>query len=146
MPEQDDECVYLVSPDYKTVTRLTNDLVRPNGIIGTPDGKMLYVSDLDAKKTYSYTIGQDGLLYDKKLFVEMGSDGMTIDNKGNIYLTGVEGVTVFDKKGEKILNLTNPDGKTGNICFGGKNRKLLFITASSSVYALKMHVHGVNSQ
>ncbi len=146
MPEQDDECVYLVSPDYKTVTRLTNDLVRPNGLIGTPDGKTLYVADLDAKKTYQYKIGNDGLLYDKKLFVERGSDGMTIDNKGNVYLTDVDGVSVFNKNGKEILHLTNPDGKTGNICFGGKDRNLLFITASKSIYGLKMRVKGVGPQ
>jgi gluconolactonase len=146
MPELEDESVYLVSPDYKTIKRLTDDLVRPNGIIGTPDGKYLYVSDLPENKTYKYRIGEDGLLYDKTLFCTLGSDGMTIDNKGNVYLTGVGGVTVFDRKGTQILNLKNPDGKTGNVCFGGKDRKTLFITASTSVYGLKMKVKGVNSQ
>lgn len=146
MPELEDESVYLVSPDYKTITRLTNDLVRPNGIIGTPNGKYLYVSDLPENKTYRYRIGEDGLLYDKTLFCSLGSDGMTIDNKGNVYLTGVEGVTVFNRKGKQILNLKNPDGKTGNVCFGGKDGKTLFITATTSVYGLKMKVKGVSSQ
>lgn len=145
MPEQDDECVYLVSPDYKTVTRLTNDLVRPNGIIGTPDGKKLYVSDLGAKITYSYTIASDGTLAGKKLFTEMGSDGMTIDNKGNVYLTG-NGVTIFNPEGKQIAQIPNSDKWTGNICFGGKKRDLLFITASTSVYGIKMNVRGVGSQ
>ena len=146
MPEQDGEHVYLVSPDYSKITRITTDLVRPNGIIGTPDGKILYIADLGAKKTYKYKIGNDGLLYDKKLFVDRGSDGMTIDNKGNVYLTDVDGVSVFNPKGEEILHITNPDGKTGNICFGGKKRDILFITALTSVYGLKMNVRGVNPQ
>jgi gluconolactonase len=146
MPEQDNESVYLVSPDYKTITRLTNDLVRPNGIIGTPDGKTIYVADLGANKTYSYRVGKDGLLYDKKLFAELGSDGMTIDNKGNVYLTGVQGVTVFDPLGKQILQLNVDNKKVGNICFAGKDHKLLFITASPAVYGLKMKVKGVGSQ
>jgi gluconolactonase len=145
MPEQDDESVYVLSPDLRTLTRLTNDLVRPNGIIGTPDGRCLYVSDLPEDKTYRYRIGDDGQLYDKVLFCHLGSDGMTIDEKGNVYLTGVGGVTIFDKEGRLVLNLKNPDGKTGNVCFGGKDRKTLFITASTSVYGLRMNVPGVGS-
>ena len=54
--EQDGHAVYYLSPDHKTLTRVRTDLTQPNGIIGTPDGKMLYVSDIDAKKTYSYEI------------------------------------------------------------------------------------------
>jgi gluconolactonase len=146
MPEQDNESVYLVSPDYKIITRLTNDLVRPNGIIGTPDGEKIYVADLGANKTYSYRVGKDGLLYDKKLFAELGSDGMTIDNKGNVYLTGAQGVTVFNPQGKQILQLNVDNKKVGNICFAGKDRKLLFITASPAVYGLKMKVKGVGSQ
>lgn len=146
MPEQDDESVYLVLPDHKTITRLTDDLVRPNGIIGTPDGKMLYVADLGDNKTYSYRIGSDGLLYDKKLFAELGSDGMTIDNKGNVYMTGNQGVTVFNSKGKRILDLNVDNKKAGNICFAGKDMKLLFITASPAIYGLRMKVKGVGPQ
>ena len=79
-------------------------MVQPNGITGTPDGKMLYVADIRAGKTYSYTINADGTLSNKKLFCEMGSDGMTIDNEGNLYLTG-NGVTVFNSGGEKIEHI-----------------------------------------
>jgi len=72
----------------------------------------------------------------------MGSDGMTIDNQGNIYLTG-NGVTVFDRSGNRILNIPVPEKWTANVCFGGKNRKTLFITASTSLYAIKTKVKGV---
>jgi len=70
----------------------------------------------------------------------MGSDGMTIDDRGNIYLTG-DGVTVFDKNGHKIAHFPIPEDWTANVCFGGKERNILFITASKSVYTLKMLVH-----
>ena len=71
-----------------------------------------------------------------------GSDGMTIDERGNIYLTG-DGVTVFDKDGQQIAHFPIPEDWTANVCFGGKERNILFITASKSVYTLKMLVHGV---
>jgi gluconolactonase len=143
--EQDGQHVYYLTPDHKTLTRVTTDLKQPNGIIGTPDGKTLYVADIGAKKTYRYTVNADGSLADKALFCEMGSDGMTIDNEGNIYLTG-KGVTVFDKTGAKIQQIDVPEGWTANICFAGKDHDTLFITASKSVYTLKTHVKGAGSQ
>ena len=123
--------------------QLTQDIRKPNGIIGTPDGKTLYVADIGASQTYKYTIDDDGMLTDKTPFCRMGSDGMTIDNKGNIYLTGMGGVTVFNPKGEQIERISAGRGWTANVCFGGKDRKTLFITSGTSVYTLKMNVKGV---
>jgi gluconolactonase len=143
--EQDGEHVYYLAPDRKTLTRVTTDLKQPNGIIGTPHGKTLYVADIGAKKTYSYTINPDGALTDKKLFCEMGSDGMTIDDQGNLYLTG-KGVTVFDKTGKQIAHIDIKEPWTANVCFGGKDKNTLFITASKAVYTLKMDVKGAGSQ
>jgi gluconolactonase len=143
--EQDGEHVYYLSADYKTLTRVTTDLRQPNGIIGTPDGKILYVADIGASKTYSFDIQADGSLANKKLFCSMGSDGMTIDDQGNVYLTG-RGVTVFDKGGQKIVNIPVPEGWTANVCFGGKDRQTLFITASKGLYAVRMNVKGTGSQ
>ena len=100
-PKEMDECVYYLAPDHQTLTRVIEDLKQPNGIIGTPDGKLLYVTDIGAGKTYRYGIQPDGALKEKTLFCEMGSDGMTIDSAGNIYLTG-KGVSVFDSSGKKI--------------------------------------------
>jgi gluconolactonase len=115
---------------------------QPNGIVGTPDGHQLYVADIKANKTYRYQIGADGKLSNRQLFVAQGSDGMTIDSKGNVYLTG-QGVTVYNPAGEQILHIDVPAKWTGNVCFGGKDRKTLFITASDAVFILPMRVHGV---
>jgi len=139
--EQDGEHVYFVSPDRQKVIRVTEDLKQPNGIRGTPDGKTLYVADIRAGKTYSYDIQPDGTLLNKKLFCELGSDGMTLDAEGNLYLTG-KGVTVFDQKGAKIEHIPIDEPWTANVCFGGKDRHTLFITASKSFYALRMRVKG----
>src|SRR5690606_27998575 len=90
--------VYYLSPDREVLTVALTDLVGPNGIVGTPDGRLLYVSDFGGGKTYSFRVQADGTLTDKKLFTAMRSDGMTLDEKGNLYLTG-DGVTVFVSSG-----------------------------------------------
>ena len=139
--EQDGQDVYYLSPDHKKLTRVIDDLEQPNGIIGTPDGKRLYVADIKGNKTYTYRINADGTLSDKKTFVEMGSDGMTIDDEGDVYLVG-KGVTVFNSKGEKIDYIAIEKPWTGNITFGGKDKSKLFITASDSLYSIQTRVHG----
>jgi len=140
--QQDGQHVYYLSPDRKMLTRVATDLTQPNGIIGTPDGKLLYVADIGARKTYRYTINPDGTLSDKTLLCSMGSDGMTIDNEGNIYLTG-KGVTVFNPEGKQIDHIDINKGWTANVTFGGKDRDTLFITASDSLFAVKTRVKGV---
>ena len=143
--EQDVEGVYFLSPDHKTLTRVVSDMTRPNGLIGTPDGKTLYISDIDGKKTWRYTINPDGSLSEKTFFCAMGSDGMTIDSDGNVYLTN-HGVTAFDTNGKQVLHIDIDEKWTGNICFGGKDRQLLFITASKGIYAIRTRTQGVGSQ
>lgn len=144
-PKEIGECVYFLSADGKNLVRIIDDLKQPNGIIGTPDGKILYVADIGGKKTFRYNIQPDGSVSGKKLFCEMGSDGMTIDNEGNVYLTG-NGVFVFDPAGNQIEHIEVPERWTGNVCFGGKDRHTLFITASASLYGMQMRVKGVGSQ
>lgn len=143
--EQDVQAVYFLTPDRKNLIRVIDDLMQPNGVIGTPDGKNLYVADIKDKKTYSYAIHEDGTLSEKKLFCEMGSDGMTIDNEGNVYLTG-RGVTVFNPQGKQIAHIPVDAGWTANVCFGGKDRQTLFITAKEYLFGLQMRVKGVGSQ
>lgn len=140
-PDLEAQNVYYLPKGKTTLTLVANNLQQPNGIIGTPDGKYLYVADIKANKTYRYEIKADGTLTNRILFTEKGSDGMTIDNRGNIYLSG-KGVFVFNPEGKQIEHIDIPANWTGNICFGGKNKSELFITASESVYVLKMKVKG----
>jgi gluconolactonase len=142
-PPQGTEQVYFLAADHKTLKRVTTDLVQPNGISGTPDGKTLFVSDIRARKTYAYDIQPDGSLTNKTLRCELGSDGMTIDEKGNLYLTG-RGVTVFDKTGKQIEHIDVPEPWTANVSFGGKDHQTLFITASKSLYSIRLVVKGAN--
>ena len=143
-PPQGTEQVYFLSADRKTLKRATTDLEQPNGIIGTPDGKRLFVADIRARKTYSYDIQADGSLANKQLHCELGSDGMTLDTEGNLYLTG-RGVVVFDKTGKKIGQIDVPERWTANVSFGGKDHKTLFITASTGLYSIPMKHRGANA-
>lgn len=118
-----------------------SNLVQPNGIIGTRDGKSLYVADIRDSKTYRYTIGEDGTLTNRQLYVPQGSDGMAIDEQGNVYLTG-KGVSIYNTDGKKISQIDVPAKWTANVCFGGARKDVLFITASESVFTLQMQVKG----
>jgi len=139
LPSQD---VYYLPKGGHAPIVVVNDMKQPNGIVGTPDGKHLYIADIAANKTYKYTIQPNGTLSDKQLFCELGSDGMTLDEKGNVYLTG-KGVTIFNPQGEKIAHIDIPEPWTANLCFAGKHKDSLFITASKAVYIIKMNVKGV---
>jgi gluconolactonase len=137
---QDVQAVYYISPSG-VLTRVISDMEQPNGIVGTPDGKTLYVADIQAKVTWKYDINPDGSLSNKTKFAEVGSDGMTLDSKGNVYLT-YDIVHIFNPQGKKVGEIELPE-KPSNLCFGGRDRKILFITARTSVYTLKMKVEGV---
>jgi gluconolactonase len=141
---QDGEHVYFLSSDRKTFKRVITDFVRPNGIAGMPDGKTLYVSDIDGHKTYGYDIQPDGSLTNKRLLCNLGSDGMTLDNEGNVYLTG-HGISVFDRSGKSIGHIDVAEPWSANICFGGKDKQTLFITASKCLYSIRMRVKGANA-
>jgi gluconolactonase len=142
-PPQDGEHVYRLSADRKTLERVAEDLVKPNGIVGTRDGKHLFVADIGAGRVYRYDIQTDGGLSGKRLFCEARSDGMTLDTDGNLY-TSSEDVLVFDKTGRRVETITVPEPWVGNLCFGGKDRSTLYIAASKGLYSIRMRTRGAN--
>jgi gluconolactonase len=142
--EQDARGVYHLSPAGR-LTRVDGDYRQPNGLVGTPDGKTLYVADIGRGRTYAYDIQSDGTLRNRRTFCPMGSDGMTLDADGNVYLTG-KGVTVFDRTGKQIAVVEVPARWTANVCFGGKDMRTLFITAGEGLYGVEMRVKGASRQ
>jgi gluconolactonase len=140
--------VFYLSPDRKIFFPVDEDLKKPNGITGTPDGKTLYISDIDGGETWRYDILPDGSLTNKTLFVAKGSDGMTIDGRGDLYLCArpapTNGVSIFNPAGRLIEHIDVPEKWSANVCFGGKDRRTLFITASTSLYSIRMNVKGAN--
>lgn len=134
--------VYYLPKGAKQPRLVANGMIRPNGIVGTADGKYLYIADIGAGKTYQYAIENNGDLAGKQLLMEYGSDGMTLDEKGNIYLTARNGILIFNAKGQLIARIKVPHGPS-NICFSGKDKNVLFITAREAIYTLPMKVKGI---
>lgn len=130
---QDGEHVYYITPDRSNVIRVIDDFVRPNGIIGTPDGKTLYVADHGDSKVWKFSIQPDGSLSDKTLFAAVASDGMTLDADNNLYVTQ-NSVLVFNPAGERINEIKTPARPT-NVTFRGDT---LFITARTHLCSIKI--------
>ena len=147
--EQDGEHIYYITPDRKELIRVVDDFIRPNGVLGSPDGKILYLADRAGNKNYVYDVNDDGTLSNKRFFSVDGSDGMTMDSEGNIYVTSPRKepsvvVVVYDSDGNRLEELEIPE-KPSNVCFGGSDGKTLFITARTSLYSIRMRVHGAAS-
>lgn len=140
--ELDGEKVYYLPKGKTQAIVVADKLQKPNGIAGSADGKLLYVADIKANKTYKFNIEKDATLINQQLFTAKGSDGMTLDEQGNVYLTGGNGVTIFNPDGQKIGIVAIPEPWTANVCFGGKDKNLLFITASKAIYTMQMQVKG----
>ncbi len=133
--------VYHLSPRDTTLTAIIDDMGYPNGVAASPDGATLYIADWSAKEVYAFDIGEKGTLSNRRTFAQEECDGMTLDEHGNVYLAGSEGVSVYSPHGERLGFIDIPEF-AANVCFGGADRKTLFITARSSLYALEMDVAG----
>ncbi len=138
------EAVYRIEPESGIVSRVTDHLVRPNGIIGTKDGNKLYVVSDTIHKTWKFKIEKDGSLGEKELFVNNGHDGLTLDAFGNLYIANRDNLSVdiYDPQGRYFQSIQFPE-QPSNVCFGGEeNGKTLFVTAQTSVYTVAMKVKG----
>ncbi len=130
--------VYYIHPDGKKVDRVLDNLVKPNGVIGSADGKKLYVADPGAKKSYVYEIVSPGKLTNRKLAADAGSDGLVLDERGNFYVTGKE-IRVFSPDAKEIATIPLPEG-AANMTLSGPDGKTLYITARTSLYSIKLNV------
>ena len=140
-PDIAGEKVYYLAPGAATAVIAAEDIKKPNGIIGTRDGKLIYIADISGGKVYSYQVNEDGSLSNQRLMAQKTTDGLALDSEGNLYLCG-NGITVINKDGQQIGHINIPESWTANACFGGKDNNILFITAGKCVYTLKMKVKG----
>jgi gluconolactonase len=129
-----------------TVTRLFDeDLPNPNGIILSPDEKTLYVIPSSSPEMLAFPIEAPGKVGKKKVFCTLegkgGGDGLTVDVKGNLYITTALGLQVFDPKGQKLGIIKVPE-HPANVTFAGKDNKVLYVTARTGVYAIPMEISG----
>jgi gluconolactonase len=141
--EQDRDYIYYITPDRTKLLQLTDDLQYPNGVITNPDGDRLYVTDSGANKTFVYTVDSDGTLKDKKVFADEGYDGVSMDEKGNLYITPLAShISIYNPEGQRIGEIPTP-ARPSNVCFGGKDHRILFITAGNTVYSIRMQNRGL---
>jgi len=146
---QGKEAVYYRAADG-TVTRLIEDRKAPNGIILSPDEKTLYVIPSMEKQMWSYAVEGPGKIGPGKVFCELsqpegkddaGGDGLTIDTKGNLYITTGLGLQVFAPTGKQLGIIEIPE-HPANVAFGGKDNKTLFTTARTSLYSVETNAVG----
>jgi gluconolactonase len=134
---QEGEYVYYLLPDRSQVVRVITDLVRPNGIVGTVDGKTLYVADHGAGKTYAYDLGTGGTLSNKRQVIASGSDGLKVDAAGNLYLTTPNQVRIYTPAGQVVREIPTAENPT-NLAFAGVDHRTLFITARTQAYTYRL--------
>lgn len=128
---------------------IVKDLSLPNGIALSPDEKTLYVSNSDQKKRFwmRYDVAADGTVSNGRVFFDLANakeqgipDGMKVDSQGNVYAAGPEGVWVFSPDGRHIGTI-QPGEVAANVNWG-EDGKSLYITASTSVYRIRVSVPG----
>jgi gluconolactonase len=130
------------------LTLLADDFERPNGLAFSPDEKVLYVDDSARKHVRAFDVNPDGTLANGRLFADMKStaqgspDGMKVDERGHVYVTGPGGTWIFDPAGRHLGTLVTPE-IPANCAFGAEDRRTLFITARTSLYRVRVKVPGM---
>jgi gluconolactonase len=142
--------VYRLAPDGR-LTLLVKDFVAPNGIAFSPDQKKLYVNDSEQNHMRVFDVKPDGTLENGRIFAELKDaskqgvpDGMKVDKQGNIYSTGPGGVWVFSPAGNLLGKIEVPE-TAANLAWGERDSKTLYITASKSLYRIRLKIPGVRS-
>lgn len=138
-------------PDRDKLQLVISDPPRPNGIAFSPDEKVLYIADSGDKVWKRYTVHPDGSVSDGKLLLDAktdktpgGPDGIRVDKKGNIYGAGPGGVWIISPEGKHLGTIKVPE-VVANVAWGDKDGKTLYITASTSLYRIKLSVPGVRN-
>jgi len=151
--ELDHESVYRIDPDGK-VTRVTTDVRKPNGLVISPDGKTLYVSDHSgdasgSRALVAYPLNADGSVGPRRVLhdfgKERGIDGMTVAADGTVVATAgakaAGGIYFFAPDGKKLGFLPTPEDPN-NCCFAGPDRRTLYVTAGKSLYRVTLTLAG----
>ncbi len=138
--------VYRISPDGK-LTLLAQDFDRPNGIALSPDEKTLYVDDSARLHVRAFDVAPDGSISHGRILAELKSarqgvpDGMKVDRKGNLYVTGPGGVWVFDKRGKHLGTILMSE-LPANCGWGDADYRTLYLTARTGLYRIRLKIPG----
>jgi gluconolactonase len=139
--------VYRLGKDGK-VKLLSKDLSQPNGLAFSPDGKKFYVDDSEQRNIRVYDVAADSSLTNGRIFGEEPGekdegvpDGIKVDRKGNLFVTGPKGIWVWSPEGTHLGTIAVPE-QPANLTWGGADLSTLYITATTSVYKLQTTTHG----
>jgi sugar lactone lactonase YvrE len=136
--------VFRIAPDGK-LSLLVRDFVKPNGLAFSPDERTLYVADTEAGHIRAFEVAKNGSVRKGRVFAPIAwPDGMKVDQEGNVYCTGEGGVWIFDSNGRKYGVIEIPEAPA-NCAFGGANGKVLFVTARTGLYRIRVNVAGVGA-
>jgi gluconolactonase len=130
------------------VQLLTKDLTQPNGLAFSPDGQHFYVDDSEERNIRVYDVAADGRLLNGRIFGEEKAvphdgvpDGIKVDVRGDLFVTGPKGIWVWDAQGHHLGTIVMPE-QPANLAWGDKDYRTLYITATTSVYRLRTRVRG----
>jgi gluconolactonase len=134
--------------DNGNVRLLTRDLTQPNGLAFSPDGRKFYIDDSEQRNIRVYDVNADRTLARGRIFGEEPGnkndgvpDGIKVDKSGNLFVTGPQGIWVWDAEGNHLGTIVMPE-QPANLTWGDKDYGTLYITATTSVYRLKTKTHG----
>jgi gluconolactonase len=145
--EQAFQGVYRLSPRGE-ISLAAADFARPNGLAFSPDENKLYIDDSERLHIRVFDVRDDGSLAGGSVFHDMNistpgaPDGMKVDVEGRVYCTGARGVWVFDPVGNHLGTIVTPE-KPSNCAWGGDDWRILYITANTSVYAIRVRIPGI---
>jgi gluconolactonase len=141
--------VYSLDIEKEKLTLLLDDFDRPNGLVFSPDEKVIYIADSSNRRhVRAFDVESNGNLTHSRVFAEICSvlpgnpDGMKVDVEGNLYVAAAGGVWVFSAKGEHLGIIDTPE-TPANLAWGDKDWRSLFITARTSLYRVKIKTKGV---
>ena len=134
--------------DTGNLRSLTRDMAQPNGLAFSPDGKKFYVDDDEKRNIRVYDVATDGTLTHGRIFGEEPGtkgdgvpDGIKVDEKGNLFVTGPKGIWVWDTNGNHLGTIVMPE-QPANLTWGDPQYDTLYITATTSVYRLRTKTKG----
>lgn len=149
--EQELPCnVYRIDPDSGQLDAVVTDMHCPNGLAFSPDESRLYVADTgrmfeqDPQHICVFNVDAKGKLSDGQLFhtIDPGcADGIRTDTDGNLWSSAADGVHCISPEGELLGKILVPE-LVSNVCFGGRHKHQLFITATTSIYTVHLNRQG----
>jgi sugar lactone lactonase YvrE len=122
---------------------LVRDFIKPNGLAFSPDERILYIADTELGHIRAFDVNADGSIANSRVFCKVERpDGFRVDIEGNLYISAMVSVEIFDRSGKKFGEITLSQ-RPANVAFGDVDRKTLYICARTGLYKARVNIPGV---